>query len=68
MLIKHLDTSRRCASAPRALRRLDPKLDLTPQIASLLGALDSGKDTEQGCRIAEAILLLAGPPEWAEHE
>jgi HEAT repeat protein len=53
--------------AARALRRLDPNLDPAPLLPGLLDALGSAKDTEQA-QAAEAILLLAGPAGWSEHE
>jgi HEAT repeat protein len=53
--------------AARALRRLDADLDPKPLLPGLLDALGSAKDTEQA-QAAEAILLLAGPAAWSEHE
>ena len=53
--------------AARALRRLDAELDAKPLLPGLLDALGSAKDTEQA-QAAEAILLLAGPAAWSEHE
>jgi len=51
----------------RALRRLAPDADVGALLPPLVTALDSNKDTEQ-VQIAEAILLLAGPATWSEHE
>lgn len=51
----------------RALRRLDPNADVSALLPPLVAALDSKKDTEQ-VQLAEAILLLAGPASWSEHE
>src|SRR5258708_3887433 len=53
--------------AARALRRLEPDLDPAPLLPALLDALGSAKDTEQA-QAAEAILLVAGPAVWSEHE
>jgi HEAT repeat protein len=54
-------------AAARALRRLDPSYDPAPVLPALLDALGGAKDTEQA-QAAEAILLLAGPAAWSEHE
>ncbi|HSD88607.1 MAG TPA: hypothetical protein VLB44_13860 [Kofleriaceae bacterium] len=51
----------------RALRRLAPGAEMSALLPPLVAALDSNKDTEQ-VQIAEAILLLAGPAAWSEHE
>ena len=51
----------------RALRRLDSDADVSELLPPLVAALDSNKDTEQ-VQIAEAVLLLAGPAAWSEHE
>jgi HEAT repeat protein/YHS domain-containing protein len=51
----------------RALRRLAPEADVSQLLPPLVAALASNKDTEQ-VQIAEAILLLAGPAAWSEHE
>jgi len=53
--------------AARALRRLAPDADLRELLPALVAALETKKDTEQ-VQIAEAILLLAGPPAWSERE
>jgi HEAT repeat protein len=53
--------------AARALRRLEPELDPAPLLPGLLDGLASAKDTEQ-VEAAEAILLVAGPTAWSEHE
>jgi HEAT repeat protein len=53
--------------AARALRRLEPELDPAPLLPGLLDGLASAKDTEQ-VEAAEAILLVAGPTVWSEHE
>ncbi len=53
--------------AARALRRLEPELDAAPLLPGLLDGLASAKDTEQ-VEAAEAILLVAGPAAWSEHE
>jgi HEAT repeat protein len=57
----------RRAEAARALRRLDPGLDPSPLLPPLLQTLASAKDTEQ-VEAAEAVLLLAGPTTWADHD
>jgi HEAT repeat protein/YHS domain-containing protein len=51
----------------RALRRLDPEANVSALLPPLVAALESNKDTEQ-VQLAEAILLLAGPAAWSEHE
>ncbi len=53
--------------AARALRRLAPDADTSALLPPLVAALDSQKDIEQ-IQVAEAILLLAGPATWSEHE
>jgi len=67
LLEQQLARPTRRADAARSLRRLDPGLDPRPLLAPLLATLASAKDTEQ-VEAAEAILLLAGPTTWAEHE
>jgi HEAT repeat protein len=67
VLEKQLAVSSLRVGAARALRRLDPNLDAVPLLPPLLDALASAKDTEQA-QAAEAILLLAGPAAWSEHE
>ncbi len=54
--------------AARGLRQLAPDGDVSGPLAQLVTALASEtKDTVQ-VEIAEAILLLAGPPAWSERE
>jgi HEAT repeat protein len=53
--------------AARGLRQLAPDADVGPLLQMLVGALESEKDTVQ-VEIAEAILLLAGPPAWSARE
>jgi HEAT repeat protein/YHS domain-containing protein len=67
VLIKQLTIPSLRVQAARALRRLSPSADVRELLPPLLAALDSNKDTEQ-VQIAEAILLLAGPPAWSEKE
>ncbi len=67
VLIKQLTIPSLRVQAARALRRLAPTADVKAQLPPLLAELDSNKDTEQ-VQVAEALLLLAGPPEWSEHE
>jgi HEAT repeat protein len=67
LLVQQLSRPTRRADAARALRRLDPGLDPRPLLPPLLATLTSAKDTEQ-VEAAEAILLLAGPTTWSEHE
>lgn len=67
VLIKQLTIPSLRVQAARALRRLAPNADVRELLPPLLAALDSNKDTEQ-VQIAEAILLLAGPPAWSERE
>jgi HEAT repeat protein len=67
LLVQQLARPTRRADAARALRRLDPGLDPRPLLPPLLATLASAKDTEQ-VEAAEAILLLAGPTTWTDHE
>jgi HEAT repeat protein len=67
VLVKQLTIPSLRVQAARSLRRLAPQADLSSLLPPLLAALDSNKDTEQ-VQIAEAILLLAGPPTWSERE
>lgn len=67
VLVKQLTIPSLRVQAARALRRLAPATDTRELLPPLLAALDSNKDTEQ-VQIAEAILLLAGPPAWSERE
>jgi hypothetical protein len=59
VLVKDLSIPSLRVDAARALRRLDPSLDPSPLLPSLLSALASGKDTDE-VSAAEAILLLTG--------
>jgi len=67
VLIKQLEIPSLRVQAARALRKLAPEAPVNDLLPPLLGALESNKDTEQ-VQIAEAILLLTGPPTWSEHE
>lgn len=67
VLVKQLEFPSLSVQAARALRRLAPEAPVTENLAPLVAALESKKDTEQ-VNIAEALLLLAGPPAWSEHE
>lgn len=67
VLVKQLEFPSLRIGAARALRRLEPALDPMPLLPGLLAALGSAKDTEQ-VQAAEAILLIAGPVAWSEHE
>jgi HEAT repeat protein len=67
VLVKQLTIPSLRVQAARALRVLKPGADTRDLLPQLLAALESKKDTEQ-VQIAEAILLLAGPPAWSEHE
>ena len=49
-----------------ALRRLEPAFDPAPLWPALEAALTVDKDMEQ-IGAAEVILVLAGPPAWADH-
>jgi HEAT repeat protein len=51
----------------RALRRLEPKLDVAPLLPQLLAALDSANDIEQ-VHVAEAIVMLTDDAKLAEYE
>jgi HEAT repeat protein len=53
--------------AALGLRRLDPALDPAPHLAKLAAGLASDKDTSR-ITAAEAIVILTGPPEIAEHD
>ena len=59
VLVKDLAIPSLRVDAARALRRLDPSLDPSQLLPSLLSALASGKDTDE-VSAAEAILLLTG--------
>jgi len=67
VLVEQLTIPSLRVQAARALRRLAPDADQMALVPALVAALDSNKDTEQ-VQIAEAILLLAGPPTWSERE
>jgi len=67
VLVKQLTIPSLRVQAARALRRLAPEADVSSLLPPLLSLLESNKDTEQ-VQIAEAILLLAGPPAWSERE
>ncbi len=67
VLVTLLGISALRVRAARALRRLAPDTDVKDLLPPLVAALDSKKDIEQ-IQVAEAILLLAGPAAWAEHE
>lgn len=64
VLERQLELTSLRVEAARGLRQLAPDADVGPLLAKLVPELDSKKDTEQ-VDIAEAILLLAGPAEWA---
>jgi HEAT repeat protein len=53
--------------AARALRLLSPARDTSPYIQQLVAALATEKDTDQ-IDAAEALLILAGPADWATDE
>jgi len=65
VLERQLELTSLRVEAARGLRQLAPDADVAPLLAKLVPELDSKKDTEQ-VDIAEAILLLAGPAEWAD--
>lgn len=70
VLVKLLDVTSLRVGAARSLRMLAPERTYGAEVKQLLAALDNPsnqKDTEQ-ISIAEALLLLAGPPAWAEHQ
>lgn len=67
VLVKQLEIPSLRVQAARALRKLAPEAPVNELLPSLLGALESNKDTEQ-VQIAEAILLLTGPATWSERE
>lgn len=67
VLVSQLAIASLRVAAARALRTLDPNLDPLPLLRPLVDALNRAKDTEQ-VTAAEAVLLLAGPPAWAQRE
>lgn len=67
VLVSQLSIPSLRVKSARALRRLAPDADVSELLPPLVAALDSNKDTEQ-VQIAEAVLLLAGPAAWSEHE
>jgi HEAT repeat protein len=67
LLVKHLEIPSLRVGAARGLRLLDPAVDQSALLPPLVAALASKKDTEQ-VQVAEAVLLLAGPVKWSEHE
>lgn len=67
VLVSQLNIPSLRVKSARALRRLDPNANVSALLPPLVAALDSNKDTEQ-VQLAEAILLLAGPAAWSEHE
>ena len=67
LLVKQLEVSSLRVTAARSLRVLDPRLDPVPLLPPLVANLASAKDTEQ-VQAAEAVLLLAGPVAWSEHD
>ncbi len=70
VLVKLLEVTSLRVGAARSLRVLAPERTYDAELKTLIAALDNPdkqKDTEQ-LTIAEAILLLAGPPAWAEHQ
>ncbi|HUS33053.1 MAG TPA: hypothetical protein VMZ53_31340 [Kofleriaceae bacterium] len=67
VLVSQLGIPSLRVKSARALRRLAPDADVSALLPPLVAALDSNKDTEQ-VQIAEAVLLLAGPAAWSEHE
>jgi hypothetical protein len=67
VLVSQLNIPSLRVKSARALRRLDPDANVSALLPPLVAALDSNKDTEQ-VQLAEAILLLAGPAAWSEHE
>jgi HEAT repeat protein len=67
VLVRQLEVPALRVGAARALRRLDPDLDVGPLLPGLVAAISSPKDTEQ-LQAAEAVLILAGPPAWSERE
>jgi len=70
VLVKQLEVTSLRVGAARALRALEPQRDYAAEVKLLLAALadpNKQRDTEQ-VSIAEAILLLVGPVEWAERQ
>lgn len=70
VLVKLLEVTSLRVGAARSLRALAPERTHDAELKTLITALDhpdKQKDTEQ-LTIAEAILLLSGPPAWAEHQ
>ena len=67
VLVSQLNIPSLRVKSARALRRLNPDANVSALLPPLVAALDSNKDTEQ-VQLAEAILLLAGPASWSEHE
>lgn len=67
VLVSQLAIASLRVAAARALRTLDPNLDPLPLLRPLVDALARATDTEQ-VTAAEAVLLLAGPPAWAQRE
>jgi HEAT repeat protein len=67
VLVKQLEVPSLRVGAAVALRRLDPALDPEPILAPLLAAAAADKDVAR-VTAAEAILVLTGPPAWAERD
>ncbi|HEY4056496.1 MAG TPA: hypothetical protein VGM39_07795 [Kofleriaceae bacterium] len=66
-LMQELPVVQLRVDAARSLRVLDPALDPSQYMPELLAGVHSAKDTEQ-VPSAEAILLLAGDPEWSKYQ
>jgi HEAT repeat protein len=67
VLVKQLAVSSLRVGAARALRRLDPALDVAPLVPVLTDAIAADKDVAR-VTAAEAILILTGPKELSDYE
>ncbi len=67
VLIRQLDVPALRVGAARALRRLEPDLDVRVLLPPLVAVAKSATGAEQ-VQAAEAVLVLAGPPAWSEHQ
>ena len=66
VLVRQLDVPALRVGAARALRRLEPGLDVRPLLGNLVAAANAANGVER-IQAAETVLILAGPPAWSEH-
>ena len=66
VLLRQLDVPALRVGAARALRRLEPDLDVAPLLDRLVESAKAAKGVER-IQAAETVLILAGPPAWSEH-